>query len=124
VATPTQTTTYTVQTAGGECAEPASVTVLVNMPQHLVIIPNAFSPNNDGTNDIFHIGGVNIATIHLAIYDRWGQKMFEAEGDIDTFWDGTYKGFDCELGVYVYYLNVTYTDETKEMFKNNLTLVR
>ncbi|MBK9460588.1 MAG: gliding motility-associated C-terminal domain-containing protein [Sphingobacteriales bacterium] len=124
VATPTQTTTYTVQTAGGECAEPASVTVLVNMPQHLVIIPNAFSPNNDGTNDIFHIGGVNIATIHLAIYDRWGQKMFEAEGDIDTFWDGTYKGFDCELGVYVYYLNVTYTDGTKEMFKNNLTLVR
>ncbi|MBL7785521.1 MAG: gliding motility-associated C-terminal domain-containing protein, partial [Chitinophagales bacterium] len=124
VATPTQTTSYTVQTAGNECAEPVSITVTVNKPQHVVVIPNAFSPNNDGVNDVFSISGINIATIKLLVYDRWGQKMFEAEGNLNNGWDGTYRGFNCELGVYVYYVVVTYTDGTTEMFKNNLTLVR
>ncbi|MBK9462672.1 MAG: gliding motility-associated C-terminal domain-containing protein [Sphingobacteriales bacterium] len=125
IATPTQTTTYTVQTAGEECAEPATITVVVNPIEPKLIVPNAFSPNNDGTNDVFRAtstGGLP-ETFELMIYDRWETKLYEAS-NITLGWDGTYKGFDCELGVYVFSIKYNFTGNTTKYLSGNLTLVR
>jgi gliding motility-associated-like protein len=73
---------------------------------------------------VFRVNGENIANLQLAIYDRWGQKVFEADGDLDTGWDGTHNGIDAEIAVYVYYINVTFIDGRKDFFKGNVTLVR
>jgi gliding motility-associated-like protein len=125
IATPTQTTTYMVQTAGEECAEPATITVVVNPIEPKLIAPNAFSPNNDGANDVFRAtstGGLP-ETFELMIYDRWGNKVYEAS-NITLGWDGTYKGFDCELDVYVFSMKYNFAGNTTKYLSGNITLVR
>jgi len=64
-------------------------------------IPNVFSPNGDGLNDQFFIYGEAINNITLKIFDRWGHLVFSGE-DINTGWDGTFKGNDCKSDVYTY----------------------
>jgi len=106
------------------CSATASVSATWEYEKQ-VVIPNAFSPNGDGRNDIFRLAGINIARFELYVYDRWGGNMFAIEDtDIGKGWDGTHNGIDCELGVYVYYAIVTFTDGTTEMLKGNVTLIR
>lgn len=64
-------------------------------------IPNAFTPN--GFNPIFQCKGINIGRFNLTIYNSWGEKIKEIN-QIDDFWDGSYKGNNCESGVYMYQL--------------------
>ncbi len=68
-------------------------------------LPNAFTPNGDGLNDIF--GAIPkydyVSKYHLSIYNRWGQKMFECN-DIDCGWDGTYQGNPATKGIYIYHI--------------------
>ncbi|QQS27569.1 MAG: gliding motility-associated C-terminal domain-containing protein [Sphingobacteriales bacterium] len=122
---PINTTTYTViATDEAGCVTTGEVTITV-IRQNAILIPNAFSPNSDAVNDIFRVAGVNIAEIEMFVYDRWGTEMFRiTTNDIAQGWDGTHKGKDAELGVYVYYVNATFTDGTKEFLKGNVTLIR
>jgi gliding motility-associated-like protein len=73
------------------------------VPEFQLYIPNAFSPNGDGTNDTFKIStnSLNIQHSTLSIYDRWGGLIVETDG-IVFGWDGTKNGKDCPGGVYVY----------------------
>ena len=88
-------------------------------------MPNAFSPNADNNNDIFRTNGKNVASVSLAIYNRWGQEVYKSETtDLAQGWDGTFKGQDCEVGVYVFYAVATFTDGTEEFVKGNVTLTR
>ena len=65
-------------------------------------IPNVFTPNGDGENDLFVIPYKHIAEINIAIYNRWGELIYEIN-DLDTFWDGNNKnGRLCSDGVYYY----------------------
>ncbi len=125
VATPTQTTTYTVQTAGNECAEPASITIVVNPAEPELITPNAFSPNNDGVNDVFRaVYAYEIPeNLSMRIYDRWGVCVFESI-DLNYGWDGTFKGFDSEIGVYAYTISYNFTGKNTKFLSGNVTLVR
>jgi gliding motility-associated-like protein len=125
-ATPGADTTLYVITATDSFGCSATATVSVTMIYAKeVLIPNAFSPNGDGENDVFRLTGRNIATFELYIYDRWGNEMFAMEDiNLNKGWDGTHRGTDCELGVYVYYALVTFTDGTEQLFKGNVTLVR
>ncbi|OWY22766.1 hypothetical protein C7N43_02425, partial [Sphingobacteriales bacterium UPWRP_1] len=118
-------TVYTVTATDSlGCNASASVSVTW-MYEKYVTIPNAFSPNADGRNDIFRLVGINIASFELHIYDRWGGNMFSIEDtDIGKGWDGKHNGIDCELGVYVYYVLVTFTDGTTQKLKGNVTLIR
>ncbi|OWY22534.1 hypothetical protein C7N43_33055, partial [Sphingobacteriales bacterium UPWRP_1] len=122
---PAQTTTYTV-TAIDEwgCTATESVTIAIIQPNS-IIIPNAFSPNGDGFNDVFRVSGYNIESVELYIYDRWGNEMYNfTTSDLLQGWDGTKKGVNAELGVYVYYAVATFTDGTQEFVKGNVTLIR
>lgn len=63
-------------------------------------IPNSFTPNKDGHNELYLIGGSNADEVeYLAIFNRWGEKIFES--DHNEGWDGTYQGEECEMGVYL-----------------------
>ena len=83
VATPEVTTDYTV-TVTNEfgCTNTVTVRVVVLTPPCIepnIFIPNAFTPNNDGENDVLRVLGNTIDELYLTIYDRWGQKVFETE---------------------------------------------
>lgn len=87
-------------------------------------LPTAFSPNNDGTNDQMKLVGNCMVNIEFYIFDRWGEKVFEAH-DLVTAWDGTYKGKALETGVFVYYLKaVSGSDGTEVIKKGNISLLR
>lgn len=66
-----------------------------------VYIPNSFTPNGDGLNDVFYVYGYSISNVHMMIFDRWGNKIFSSS-DQTVGWPGTNKGADCPNDVYVY----------------------
>jgi gliding motility-associated-like protein len=66
-------------------------------------LPNAFTPNGDGLNDVFRPIGNDIVDFQMMIYNRWGQLVFETK-DWNKGWDGSYKGRACEPGTYAYKL--------------------
>lgn len=94
-----------------------------------IFIPNTFSPNGDGTNDIFYIRGRGMQTVRVfRIYNRWGQVMFERfgiNGDDPSFgWDGRFKGTILNPDVYVYYAEVICDSGESIIMKGNVTLIR
>jgi gliding motility-associated-like protein len=74
-------------------------------------IPNAFTPNGDGVNDVFHVYGTGIESFSLIIYDRWGATVFSTT-DITKGWDGKVNNGEeiADSGVYDY--QITATDKT------------
>ena len=101
VATPTRTTTYTLQVTTPEgCAADATETVTVILyPVH---IPNAFSPNHDGINDRWQIDGLSYYPgCMVEVYDRDGQLIFHSV-DYNQPWDGTLKGKPLPVAAYYY----------------------
>ena len=72
-------------------------------PTFNVFIPNAFSPDGDGVNDVFKViyDGLSIFEFRISIFDRWGEEIFHSD-DIPHGWDGKKNGNDCPGGVYVY----------------------
>jgi len=104
-ASPTATTTYVLTvTYGNGCSNSDSVTVSVDVKCGEVFVPNAFSPNHDGENDVLTVKNNCIKSMSFIIYDRWGEKVFESE-DVKKGWDGTYNGKSLNSAVFVYYLN-------------------
>ncbi len=91
-------------------------------------LPTAFSPNGDGSNDIFYVRGGAIETSTLRVFNRWGQVVFESENappnDPKYGWDGTYKGKAQEVEVYGWVLTVSFIDGTTAQRKGNVTLLR
>ncbi len=88
-------------------------------------LPNAFSPNNDGTNDELFLIYKSIEELYTyKIYNRWGQEIFDAEGDLTRGWDGTYNGTDQEVGVYVAHVKARGAYDTLFNFKVNVRLIR
>lgn len=127
IATPNNTTTYTITvTDKYGCTESDTVTIFVldvHCGDPYVFVPNAFTPNNDGNNDVLYVRGKLLTDVYLVVFDRWGEKVFETK-DINIGWDGTYKGKNCTPGVYVYYLEATCLGEIYYSHKGNVTLIR
>ena len=88
-----------------------------------IFIPNTFTPNNDGKNDILFVYGNTIAKMRLRVYNQWGQFLFESN-NIQNGWDGTYKGEVQPNGVYVYQFEAELNDGTKTTKKGTITLLR
>jgi gliding motility-associated-like protein len=68
-------------------------------------IPDAFSPNGDGRNDILLVIGTEISSVHMAVFNRWGEKVFETD-DKEQGWDGKYNGTTVQEGYYMVHLQV------------------
>ncbi|MBS1658237.1 MAG: gliding motility-associated C-terminal domain-containing protein [Bacteroidetes bacterium] len=121
---PQDTITYyvTVTSADG-CQTTDSVTIYVRWDA-LVAIPSAFSPNSDGHNDILHLLVRGIFDLnHFYVYNRWGELVFETT-DVNNGWDGTYKGKEQPVGVYVYTYAGTDHDGRSINGNGSVTLVR
>lgn len=88
-----------------------------------IYVPNAFTPNGDGNNDVLYVRGHNITEMQWMIFDRWGEKVFEAY-DQREGWDGTYKGRPVDPAVYVYHLRVVCGDGQGYFTKGNVTVIR
>ncbi|MBK6985241.1 MAG: gliding motility-associated C-terminal domain-containing protein [Bacteroidetes bacterium] len=102
------TGTYTVilTVTSGPCIDTASVVIVVEDGLTLEI-PNVFTPNGDGSNDIFHIKSTGVKEISLQIFNRWGQKLYEFAGP-KASWDGlTPSGSEVPEGTYFYFVKAT-----------------
>ncbi|MFT3701806.1 MAG: PKD domain-containing protein [Agriterribacter sp.] len=89
----------------------------------VIAVPNAFSPNGDGVNDMVYVRGFAIAKMVFRIYNRWGQMVFQTS-DRSQGWDGKYKGVLQPMDGYAYTLEVEFTDGTKTTKKGDITLLR
>lgn len=131
MATPEETTVYTVTIidgsfGSGQCITTASVQLrvydFVCGPPNL-FLPNAFTPNGDGNNDVLYLRGDNITRMHLAIYNRWGELVFETR-DQNIGWDGTFRGEPVDPAVFVYHLEADCGDGQRFFDKGNVTVIR
>jgi gliding motility-associated-like protein len=125
-ATPPYTTTYTVVIQRGPCIDTALVRVEViefGCFDTDVFVPNTFTPNGDGINDIMYARGHKLAEVYFAIYNRWGEMVFETT-DIKTGWDGNYKGRPADVGVFGYYVKIKCINGGENFRKGNITLIR
>ncbi len=124
VATPLETTTYTVtNTTANGCVNSDEVIVKVRT-EIIIIVPTGFSPNGDNQNDVLSLKTYNINTLNtFKIYNRWGQEVYNST-TLEEGWDGSYKGQEAEMGVYVYFLEVTDKEDKVHTYKGNITLIR
>ena len=86
-------------------------------------VPDAFSPNGDGENDVLKVLGNGFSEIEFYVYNRQGAIVFQSGSQKDG-WDGTYKGKNSAPGVYVYFAKITYESGYQEILKGDVTLVR
>ncbi len=89
----------------------------------LIDVPNAFSPNGDGVNDILYVKGVGIRNLSFKLYNRWGQLVFQTDS-IAKGWDGTVGGVPQEMEVYVYELEAILENNDTVSRTGNITLIR
>ncbi|MEI6123092.1 MAG: Ig-like domain-containing protein [Bacteroidota bacterium] len=119
--------TYTVTvTDNNQCVVVRSIDLappLVDCFEPVIYIPNIFSPNGDGNNDVVFVHGEGVKSLSFQIFDRWGEKVFETT-DIKVGWDGTIRGKDAAEAVYAYQLHATMNDGTTVKRKGNISLVR
>jgi len=91
-----------------------------------LFIPNAFSPNNDGHNDVLRVLG-NAKKIEFKVFDRWGEMVYSYTGGemgTGTGWDGSYKGKALDNAVFVYFAKVTLLDGKEVEMKGNVSLIK
>lgn len=128
VVTPEHTTTYTVMyTDPHGCSFPvAGVTIYViakDCNDGTVFVPNTFTPNSDGMNDIMYARSNLVLDVDFNIYDRWGQLVFHTD-DITKGWDGIFNGKPCNPDVFGYYIKYKCNNGKESFKKGNITLIR
>lgn len=106
----------------GNCMDAYSMQICILESTEL-FVPDIFSPNGDGQNDVFYVRGKGIQSLRFVLYDRWGEKVFEST-DPDIGWDGTFKGAPAATAVYVYYLEALMLNDKKIIKKGDVTLIR
>lgn len=87
-----------------------------------VYVPNTFTPNGDGQNDILYVRGINVIKLIFRLYNNWGEEVFSTS-NLQNGWDGTYKGSKLSPQVFVYTGLATFWDGTEVVLEGNITLV-
>lgn len=111
------------------CHNTGEVQVIVLCNNDNIFVPNTFSPNGDGSNDVFYVRGKGLNRVKtLRIFNRWGQVVFErtnvAVNDPSMGWDGTFKGAKPIPGVYVYELEIFCDNSQVIHFGGNVALIQ
>jgi gliding motility-associated-like protein len=130
VASPKFNTRYKVSFVDSNgCRNDGNVQVIVFCNNDNVFVPNTFSPNSDGSNDIFYVRGKGLNRVKsLRIFNRWGQVVFEktnfAVNDASAGWNGTYNGAKPLPDVYIYQLEIWCDNSTVVKFEGNVALIQ
>lgn len=91
--------------------------------EDVVDVPNGFSPNSDGMNDILLVKGEGIVSMNFVIHNRYGQQVFKSDSQ-DVGWDGYFKGKAENPGVFAWYLEYSLIDGSSNLKKGNVTLIK
>jgi gliding motility-associated-like protein len=130
IATPKQTTRYTIEVANqGGCITRDEITLFVICESGNLFVPNTFSPNGDGINDVFYPRGKGIYGIrNFRVFDRWGELVFEKTNfqpnDASKGWNGSLRGKLASQDVYIYTIDVICENNVVFSYKGNVTLIR
>lgn len=119
---PLQEVSINVMALGGSCQSSPVAAGTGKTLADAVFIPNSFTPNGDGRNDVFRIYSNLVTSMDMKIFNQWGQQVF-ATTALNDGWDGTYKGKPQPMGVYIYAVRVTLVDGTESVRKGSVTLV-
>ncbi|HEY4799404.1 MAG TPA: gliding motility-associated C-terminal domain-containing protein, partial [Bacteroidia bacterium] len=130
IASPTETSTYTLTTIDAfGCAATDTAIVNVKIECGDIFVPSAFSPNADGKNDFVTVRSPCITAIDFVIYNRWGQIVYQTSdvsivNKSNAGWDGTFNGKPCDPAVFFYILNVDLVSKKFVNKTGSVTLVR
>lgn len=117
IATPPGNVIYTLTATSGDCSDTTTTSIFVDIVFNM---PNAFSPNNDGINDVFYPENLAGGTVReFRIYNQWGQMIYN---DPSQGWNGFYNGVLQSPGLYFYYIRIS-NGNTEEILSGELYLV-
>lgn len=127
---PETTSTYSVTIIDKNgCSDSDQLTIFVEKNRQ-VYIPNAFSPDGDGTNDVFYIqSGPQVQEIkNFKVFNRWGEPVIELSNfqpnDPALGWDGTYRGEEMNAAVFVFFVEIEFVDGDVEIFEGDVVLMK
>jgi gliding motility-associated-like protein len=130
-ADPTQTTMYTLTVTGIDgCTSSGQIEVKVESASKIPLLPNAFTPNGDGKNDVFYVLEVPAGSVvsDFSVFDRWGDCVFKSvaspAGDPAYGWNGEFRGSNAPTGAYVYMLVVKSAIGMVTQYKGTVMLIR
>jgi gliding motility-associated-like protein len=129
-ASPKKTTVYLVKVyTDKNCVDSDRITIKVLCDKSQVFIPNTFTPNGDGQNDVFYPRGVGLSTVKsFRIFNRWGELVFERQNialnDESNGWDGKFRGTILPPDVYVYTMDAACDEGDTMTIKGDITIVR
>jgi gliding motility-associated-like protein len=127
------TPTHTYRDTGNYCitliatnafgCKDTAINCVYIQPYFTLYVPNAFSPNGDGENDIFTAVGDYIFDFDMRIFDRWGNLVYHTT-QVNTGWNGSMKGAPAKEDVYVYVINATDYHNKSYSYKGTVTLLK
>lgn len=121
LASPETTTTYTVEvTDENGCKATDQVTIFF---RGSLFVPNTFTPNGDGVNDLFHALTHDVSTFRMMVFNRWGEPIFSTDR-LDGAWNGTYKGRESPVGTYVWRIDYEEANGQAHTIYGHVNLVR
>jgi gliding motility-associated-like protein len=121
-----QTVSIQVRAIGAQPCETSQLSVLVSgttLSSKEIFVPNIFTPNGDSKNDVLFVYGNYMASMQFNIFDQWGGMIFSSTNP-SIGWDGSYKGKQQPVGVYVYVLKVVLQDGVIVSKKGSVNLIR
>ena len=116
-----QTVTLSVRATGG--CQPSTGQATAQTLTDEVFIPNSFTPNGDGLNDVLRVYGNSIREMRFMIFNQWGEKIFESRSQ-SASWNGQYGQKVQPSGVYMYVCDIVLTDGRKLQRKGSVNLIR
>ncbi len=109
-------------TVTNSCGDASDVITITECPSSSLWVPDVFTPNGDGKNDLFIPAGTNITDFEMYIFDRWGQLIFKTT-DINKGWNGTFNNKTCQEGVYSWLIFYTGVNNTRNNKYGHVTLL-
>ncbi|MCO5260319.1 MAG: choice-of-anchor L domain-containing protein [Crocinitomicaceae bacterium] len=104
------------------CKDTIAKTITI-LEEYYIYVPNSFTPNEDGINDVFRVSTVNIKNLTVTIYDRWGEQIFKSD-EVNFIWDGAYKKGPIQDGTYTYKISYTSKQGVEGFLVGHINLLR
>jgi len=110
-------------TNGAGCTKMDTIIIDTVCEDATLFVPNSFTPNENGVNDLFKAEGNLITDYHLQVYNRWGELLYDTH-DINAGWDGSFRKSNCPMDVYIWIVHYSGARGNALVKWGNVTLLR